>query len=213
MGAAAPAAVLPVAALIHSTLWAADLTQGPPPSRLPEGFVEVKSASAAPLVAAMAREGDRVAMRFGRGCRAFARLAEGEVVSYGWLSTEREWVGELALDITLAPGEAYVWNCFTLEPHRRRGHYQAVLQGIVAVARSAGLRRLWIGSVDIPAEKADSDAGFTRILRFDVSSAGEQRMLTVTAAPGADPGLVEEARRRIGVSGSTHVGPRRRRVH
>jgi GNAT superfamily N-acetyltransferase len=180
---------------------------------LPDGFIEVTPVSAAPLVAAMALEGDRVAIRFARGCRAFARFAEGEVVSYGWLSTEREWVGELALDITLAPGEAYVWNCFTLEPHRRRGHYRAVLEGIVAVARSQGLRRLWIGSVDIPAEKADSDAGFARVLRFDISSAGEQRTLTVTAAPGADPGLVEAARLRLGVSGSTHTGPRRDRIH
>ena len=161
----------------------------------------------------MAREADRVAMRLARGCRAFARLARGEVVSYGWMSARREWIGELGLEITPAGREAYVWNCFTLERHRRRGHYRAVLQGIVAVARSEGLRRLWIGSVDIPAEKADADAGFVRVLRFDVSPAGEQRTLAVSAAPGADPALADEARRRLGLDGWSHTGLVRSRVH
>src|SRR5947199_1865836 len=114
----------------------------------------------------MGADADRVAIRFGRGCRAFARVVDGAIVSYGWLSAGREWVGELALYLEPALGEAYVWNCFTLEAHRRRGHYRRVLEGIVSVARSEGLRRLWIGSVDVPAEKADADAGFERVLRF-----------------------------------------------
>lgn len=161
----------------------------------------------------MAHEGDRVPMRFARGCRAFARLAGGGIVSYGWMSTGPEWVGELAVHITPAAGEAYVWNCFTLEPHRRRGHYRAVLQGIVAVARSEGLRRLWIGSVDVPAEKADTDAGFVRVLRFDVTASGAERTLSVSAAPGAEATLVDAARSRLGLEGWSHSGAAEVRVH
>ncbi len=161
----------------------------------------------------MADQGDRVAMRFGRGCRAFARLEAGEVVSYGWVSTGREWVGELAIEISPAPGEAYIWNCFTLQPHRRRGHYHAVLQGIVAVLRSEGFRRLWIGSLEIPAEKADADAGFRRVLRFEATTDGARRTLHITPANDAPAGLVAQARTRLGLTGWTHVGPSLIRRH
>lgn len=169
--------------------------------------------SAELLSRAMGGEGDRVAMRFGRGCRAFARIVDDEVVAYGWLSAGREWVGELAVYVDPAPGEAYVWNCFTVEAHRRRGHYRRVLEGIVSVARSEGLRRLWIGSVDVPAEKADMDAGFERVLRFDVSQDGTTRTLTVSAAPGADEAIVHVARQRLGLRGWTDTGPAVARVH
>ena len=180
---------------------------------MPEGFIEVTRASAAPLITAMADEGDRVGMRFDRGCRAFARFDHGDVVSFGWLSAGREWVGELAIEIAPALGEAYVWNCFTLQPHRRRGHYRAVLEGIVAVARAEGLRRLWIGSVDIPAEKADVDAGFVRVLHFEVEHSGSTRRLKAAAAPGADPRLVADARSRLGLRSETDVGPAVTRFH
>jgi len=173
----------------------------------------VRAESAEPLSRAMGEEGDRVAPRLARGCRAFARMVDGAVVSYGWLSPGREWVGELALYLEPAPGEAYVWNCLTLEAHRRRGHYRRVLEGIVSVARSEGLRRLWIGSVDVPAEKADVDAGFERVLRFDVSRDGTTRTLSVSAAPGADEAIVHVARQRLGLRGWTDTGPVVARIH
>jgi GNAT superfamily N-acetyltransferase len=199
--------------LSRSTLWAADLAdEGPPPSR-PPGFVEVTAASRDALVVAMGDEGDRVAMRLARGSRAFAVNEGGMVVAYGWLSKGREWLGELAIEFAPSAGEAYVWNCFTLEAHRRRGHYRAVLEGIVAVARAEGVRRLWIGSVDVPAEKADRDAGFVRALRFGVLHLGPWRRLTLAPAEGADPGLVDDARQRIGVRGWSHVGRARTRIH
>jgi hypothetical protein len=161
----------------------------------------------------MGPDGERVAPRLARGARAFAVREAGVVVSYGWVSTAAEWIGELQLEITPAPGEAYVWNCFTLEPHRRRGHYRSVLEGIVSVARAEGLRRLWIGSMAIPAEKADADAGFVRVLRFEAAPEGARRRLNVSAVPGVDERLVSDARRRLGLRGWTHLGPSRARVH
>ena len=161
----------------------------------------------------MGSEGDRVGARFERGCRAFALTQRGEVVSYGWVSAGREWIGELSLDITPSAGEAYIWNCFTLEPHRRRGHYRAVLEGIVSTARAEGLGRLWIGSVDVPAEKADVDAGFVRVLQFEVEHSGSTRRLKAAAAPGAEARLVEDARARLGLRSDTDVGPVTTRLH
>lgn len=152
-------------------------------------------------------------MRFARGCRAFAVHEAGAVVAYGWLSTRREWLGELAIEFAPSSGEAYVWNCFTLEAHRRRGHYRAVLEGIVAVARAEHVRRLWIGSVDVPAEKADLDAGFARVLRFGVRRLGPWRRLTLAPAEGAPAPLVGDARQRLGIRGRSHVGPARSRIH
>jgi hypothetical protein len=161
----------------------------------------------------MGGDGNRVLARLARHCRAFAVREAGAIVAYGWLSTAAEWMGELAISLAPAAGEAYIWNCFTLEQHRRRGHYRTVLQGIVATTRAEGIRRLWIGSVDVPAEKADADAGFARVLRFGVRRWGPLRRLTMEAASGADPRLVDEARQRLGLAGWSHVGMSRSRVH
>jgi hypothetical protein len=158
----------------------------------------------------MGSDGDRASPRFERGCRCFAIERNGEILSYGWLSAGREWIGELGLWISPEPGEAYVWNCFTLEPHRRRGHYRSLLHGFVSIT---GVRRLWIGSLDIPAEKADADAGFIRVLGFESSPRGDSRLLEVRAVEGADRSLVDEARRRLGLTGWSHTARVESRRH
>ncbi|HEV2218312.1 MAG TPA: GNAT family N-acetyltransferase [Candidatus Dormibacteraeota bacterium] len=145
----------------------------------------------------MGAEGDRVAQRFERGSRAFAVMEAGKVVSYGWLSTEPEWIGELGLEISPADGEGYVWNCLTLPDHRRHGHYRALLEGVVAWARGEGLQRLWIGSIEDPAEKADADVGFAPVLFFESTTVFGWRILRARAAPDADRELVRAARARI----------------
>jgi GNAT superfamily N-acetyltransferase len=161
----------------------------------------------------MGDEGDRVAPRFERGSRAFAVMEAGKVVSYGWLSTTTEWIGELGVEISPAAGEAYVWNCLTLAAHRRRGHYRALLEGIVAQARRDGLARLWIGSTEDPAQKADADAGFVAVLNFAVRRFAGVRWLSARPDPRADHELVADARRRLGMRSSMSVAADRRRVH
>jgi GNAT superfamily N-acetyltransferase len=137
----------------------------------------------------------------------------GEVVAYGWLSAHSEWIGELALEISPAAGEAYIWNCVTLPAHRRQGMYRRLLEGIVANARAEGLTRLWIGSVEDPAEKADADAGFARVLHLNANAFGPLRWLRARAAASAPPALVDDARSRLALRGWTHLGRRSRRVH
>lgn len=155
----------------------------------------------------MGADGDRASGRFARGCRCFAVEREGEIVSFGWLSTGREWIGELGVWIAPAAGEGYVWNCFTLEPHRRRGYYRRLLEGLV---RLPGLRRLWIGSIEVPAEKADTDAGFVPVLQFEVRRVFSLRVLRIDAVQRADQTLVADARARLG---GRRLGPARNRVH
>lgn len=165
----------------------------------------------AALVAAMGDEGDRVAPRFRRGCRAFVVLEREAVVAYGWLSTGPEWVGELGIEVRAGPNEAYVWNCFTLAKHRRRGHYRSLLEGMVAAARRDGLTRLWIGSIEDPAEKADADAGFKAVMECRVTRFLGLHWLRVRPVSGADPALVEMARARMAPHGALTLA--RTRVH
>jgi len=175
--------------------------------------VEVTSSSAGALVAAMGDEGDRVAPRFERGSRAFAVVEAGKVVSYGWLSTKTEWIGELGVEISPDAGEAYIWNCLTLREHRRRGHYRDLLEGIVAQARRDGLARLWIGSTEDPAQKADTDAGFVTVLNFAVRRFAGLRWLSASPDSRADSELVAAAQRRLGMQSSTSIAADRRRIH
>jgi GNAT superfamily N-acetyltransferase len=114
----------------------------------------------------MGGEGDLVAQRLARGCRCYGVLIDGGIAGYGWLSVGPEWIGEIELEINPRHGEGYIWNCVTLPAHRRKGIFRSLLLGISGHARNEGLKRVWIGSVDIPAEKAVGPSGFQPALRF-----------------------------------------------
>ena len=114
----------------------------------------------------MGREGDLVPARLARGCLCFAVWIEGALGGFGWLSTGPEWIGEIQLEIKPREREAYIWNCVTIDEHRRKGVFRSVVIGISLAARRLGARRIWIGSVAIPAEKALGPLGFRPGLRF-----------------------------------------------
>lgn len=149
----------------------------------------------------MGPDGDLVDERLARGCRCFAMLAGAEVAGYGWLSTGSEWIGEVQLEISPGPDEAYVWNCFTMPEHRRQGIFRSVVTGIVATAAKEGLARLWIGSVAIPAQEAIGPAGFAPALHLHSTIRAGMCWLKVLVPEEADPALVEAARRALGVAG------------
>ena len=187
------------------TLWAAGLRRaGPPPFREAGiGLEELDAASAGDLVAAMGEEGDLVALRLARGCRCFALRRDGEVASYGWLSSGPEWIGELGLEIGPETGEAYVWNCVTLPKQRLRGYFRALLLFVVAQARRDGCHRVWIGSLEDGPGSAIAGAGFAPVLTIDVVDEPELRELSVGAAPDADPELLRSARRALALGDRT----------
>jgi len=159
---------------------------------------EIRGDRAALIETAMAREASLVRPRFARGVRCFAAMVDGSVAGYGWLSTQPEWMGELQLEIRPGPGEGYLWNCATVPEHRRQGVFRAVLSGVSNHARASGLRRLWIGSVAIPAERAVGPSGFRAALRFSTWRLGPAHVLRSQASPDADPKLIIEARLVLG---------------
>lgn len=114
----------------------------------------------------MGAEADLVKPRFARGVRCFAVLVEGSIAGYGWLSTGPEWIGEVQLEIRPRKAEAYIWNCVTLAEHRRKGVFSSLVTGMAEAARKLAVRRVWIGSVAIPAEKSLAPLGFRPAAHF-----------------------------------------------
>ena len=153
------------------------------------------------VASAMGPEGDLVDERLARGCRCFAALSAGKLVGYGWLSTGREWIGEIQLEIKPGPGEGYIWNCLTLPQHRRKGVFRSVVTGIAGVAAGEGIGRLWIGSVAIPAEQALGPAGFHAALHLHSTIKAGMCWLKVIVPERADPEPVGAAREVLGIGG------------
>jgi hypothetical protein len=75
------------------------------------------------------------------------------------------------------------------------------VKAIAAQARTEGLTRLWIGSIDIPASKAVAQAGFVPAIRFSSEWLSGIRWLRVTPADGVDPRLLLAARGVLGLAG------------
>ena len=150
----------------------------------------------------MGPDGDLVAPRLARGCLCFAVWIEGAIAGYGWLSTGPEWIGELQLEIKPREREAYIWNCVTVPEHRRRGVFRSLVVGMSSAARRLGARLVWIGSVNIPAERALAPIGFRPALHFSAMTIAGLHVMRVSrsseaalaahgsAVVGVGPGLV-----------------------
>ncbi len=156
-------------------------------------MIEADAASLPAIAEAMGEHGDLVGKRLARGCRCFGAWLGDDLAGYGWLSTGPEWIGELELELTPEGGDGYIWNCLTVPAHRRHGVFRSMLAGITAQAREDGLRRLWIGSVAIPAERAVSPSGFKPALVFDSVAIAGMLVMRVGPATGANPALVSDA--------------------
>src|SRR5207248_10851803 len=127
-------------------------------------------------------------------------------------------IGDRGLEIRPGPREAYIWNCLTLEPHRRQGMFRSLVLGIAASARTQGLSRLWLGSVDHLGARTLAGAGFIPALRFTVQPLPWFRRLRVWASDEADSALLAAGRRVLfsggrPLSGDSVLGRAGRRRH
>ena len=171
--------------------------------RRPDGGVreDTSLADVRAIEQAMGPERELVALRLRRGCRCFAAWNGDAVLGYGWLSSGPEWIGEVGLELTPAPGEAYIWNCVTLPPHRLRGVFRQLVAAILERARAEGLQRLWIAGLAGTAESALGPLGFEPVVRITRSA---DELVVDAVAPEGLAVLGLDARRRF------PAGPSRR---
>ncbi|HEX7735762.1 MAG TPA: GNAT family N-acetyltransferase [Ktedonobacteraceae bacterium] len=100
-----------------------------------------------------------VVERFDRGCQCYIARNAVQLVSYGWITFDEEDIGSLGLKVRLQPGEAYIWDCATLEAYRGQHLYPALLSVMLRDLRAAGYWRVWIG---MDADNLASQAGVER---------------------------------------------------
>lgn len=178
-----------------------DLVGGSIPRLQPRADValeEVGRESAQALAAAMGLpDAAPVLERLQRGSRCFGARIEGELVAYGWASSESECVGELEREFRMGPGEAYVWDCATLPAYRRAGLYTALLSLIARTLCDHDLSRLWIGAslANRPSIRGFVAAGFEPVLRVLYLRLGGLSCLYTAPFRGASSPLVAAARR------------------
>jgi ribosomal protein S18 acetylase RimI-like enzyme len=184
----------------RGALWALDLPAPGPAPDVPPGirFGEVDIDGAAALAAAMSVAEQEVVSRWRLGCRVIGAWHGEEVAAYCWLSTRRQWVGELARDLVLPPGDSYVWDCATVPRFRGRGLYTSLLRTIVRMLAAEGQRRVWIGasSTNRASNRAFGSAGFTpAVSAIALRLAGRGVLLRIWGAADADSELVGAGRR------------------
>jgi hypothetical protein len=134
-------------------------------------------------------------------------------VGYGWWSNTAEWIGELQLEIAPPAGEAYIWNCVTLDPHRRKGVFRSLVTSVVAQGRAEGLARLWIASMSSVGGNSIKQAGFEPIFRMDSASRFGLRWLRVAPVEGAPPALAAAAREMMSIKPGMSVRRSRQKRH
>lgn len=182
------------------TLWMLNLEgfslDGPAP-RVTATFQRVDPEAAPLLAHAMELEDPaEVLQRFAGGKRCYIGNVEGVLATYGWVTFDEEWIGELHLRIRMAPGEAYIWNCATLPAYRGLRLYPALLGYMVNELHAEGMQRIWIGADadNLPSQKGMVLAGFQPVVDMVLDRALALRMTWVRGCPGVPEKYVEDAR-------------------
>ncbi|MDQ3548407.1 MAG: GNAT family N-acetyltransferase [Chloroflexota bacterium] len=99
------------------------------------------------------------------GYRLYVARLGAEVVGYGWAATKTATIGELGVEMRLAPNDRYLWGFVTLSRWRGRGIYPALIQAMLAGEADAD--RCWIG------HDVGNDASARGILKAGFAPVGE----------------------------------------
>jgi ribosomal protein S18 acetylase RimI-like enzyme len=186
----------------QGVLWMLDLDQPLPVPvgpvlHVPVVFTQVGPEAVQELAQAMELDNPKVLLqRFDNGRHCYVGRFEGAIVTYGWVTFDREEIGELNLSIQLKAGEAYIWNCATLPAYRGRRFYPALLVHIIGELQRQGLHRIWIGtdSDNLPSQIGMVIAGFQPIGEIVISRVRTKRRAWMRGRPGALEQLVKDAR-------------------
>lgn len=165
----------------RGTFWAMDFDRAAPPVSAPRTAAtlgEVTPDAAGAIASAMGlADPCQAQQRFAAGSRCFVARIEDAIAAYGWVSRGVEEIGELECSLRMRPDEAYIWDCATLAPFRRRGLYSALLAFTAQCLREDGVRRIWIGASvrNLPSLRGFAAAGFQ-----PVANVFHVRLLTVS---------------------------------
>ena len=182
------------------TIWAFHLDQPIPTIKpvIDATFCRVGSESIPELSVLMeATTSTAILNRLERGRRCYVAQVEGRFVTYGWVSFDEEFIGELNLRLRLLPGEAYIWDCATLPAFQRNHLYSALLTYILADLKSGQLHRVWIGAdfENVTSQKGIARAGFRHVADLILARVLALRQVWVQGQPDVSETLVAEARR------------------
>jgi hypothetical protein len=135
--------------------------------------------------------------RFETGRRCYGAWVEGKLAAYGWVSFDKEYVGELSLRLELLPGEAYIWDCVTLPAYRHKHLFSALLAYIAGDLRFGPFCRTWIGAnqENLASQRGIARAGFHCVADLVVERVLALRLVWVHGRPAAPAHQVAEARR------------------
>ncbi len=142
---------------------------------------------------------EEVARRFDAGKHCYTGIVDGRIATYGWVTFDKELIGELRLHIRLRQGEAYIWDCVTLPAYRGLRLYPALLWYIIEDLRSQGLRRIWIGAdIDnLPSQVGMKLCGFHPVADFVFDYALAMHSFWIRGHEGAPEQVVEDARQAL----------------
>jgi GNAT superfamily N-acetyltransferase len=130
-----------------------------------------------------------IARRLRDGQVCFVARHDGRIVSAAWGATGRASIEYLALELPLAPDEAYLYDSFTLPEHR--GRNIPAVRGIHEADhfRQAGYERLLAAVLpeSTPALRHARKAGWVPIGRMGYLGIGPWRRRFLRMRPGARP--------------------------
>lgn len=177
------------------------------------GPYEVRELDPAWTKVVMGEEAHLVSGRLAKGSRCFGAWIGHELVGYGWWSAGPEWIGEIEQEIAPAAGEAYLWNCVTLAPHRRKGVFRSLVVSVVAQAREEGFSRLWIASGGDIGWNTLTKAGFVPVLRLDRAMRMGLIWLNIVPMTGVETGLASAAHTALAARSGWSLRRSRPRAH
>ncbi len=179
-------------------LWAVDLPATPALTAPSIRCRPVEASAAGPLAPALGLPLEGVTARQ-TWSRCYAGQVGDEVVTCGWVSEIDTWVGEIASTIRPGEGEAYIWDCRTAPPFRRRGFYRDLLTQIMEDLGRRGLRRAWIATLARPSGgyRGVKRAGFHPVLLIRHVQLGPVRWWRVRAERSGQRDEIHAAHRAV----------------
>lgn len=124
-----------------------------------------------------------VLQRLSMGKHCYIARVEGKLVAYGWITFDKEHIGELGLSARLNEGEAYIWDCATLAAYRGKRLYPALLAFMFDELQRAGIRRVWIGTDadNLPSQSGVALVGCLPVVEIILAEDGQY---ATRACPG-----------------------------